>query len=160
MLFADQFGNDAVLGRAEEGRLGCSEEENGEHPIDVRGAQGEQREDHGEYFDGFGEEDDGALFEAVGELAGVGGEDQERGDEDEAGEFQIIAAVGLANEGHGEERDNNLIHVVVKGVEELQPQEGLDAGEFQDFAVTTLGVHTALDGKPLATVQRSALSAS
>ena len=74
-----------------------------------------------------------ALADGVGKLAGVSGEQQRWQHEDGAGEGEILAAlVGLRDDVHRAEGDDDAVGVIVERAEELGPEEGQEAVILQD----------------------------
>jgi len=88
---------------------------------------------HGEDLEDLDADEYFALADGVGEMAGVAGEEQKRDDEDGSGERQIEAArAGIGGHVDGAHGDGDLVDVVVERTEELRPEEGLEAGVFQE----------------------------
>ena len=79
-------------------------------------------------FERLGDLEDARLAEAIGELSGVTGEQQEWQNEDGARDGQVARAEqligGQLDRAH---RHDHLINVVVERGQELRPEEGLKA---------------------------------
>ena len=75
---------------------------------------------------------DRALADGVRQLPGVSGEQQRWQHEDGAGQRQILAAlIGLRDDMHRAQRDDNAVSVIVERAQELRPEEGQEAAVFQ-----------------------------
>lgn len=137
VAFGKDFGEDAVFGGAEEIGLRGEEEEHGEQHGHAGGLESEEGEDHRQNFEGLGDDEDFGFGESVGELAGPTGHQQERQDEDGAGEGEILGAgLGVAGGvGDGGDGDDHFENVVVEGAEELGPEERLEAAIAKERAI-------------------------
>ena len=73
-----------------------------------------------------------ALADGVRQLAGVSGEQQRRQHEDGAGQREVLAAlVGLRDDVHRAQRDDDAVGVVVERAQELGAEEGQEAAVFE-----------------------------
>ena len=86
---AQHFGKDAVLGGAEEIGLHRKQEEDHQQHVDAAEVKGDHADAHDHDFESLGELEDARFAEAIGQLACITGEQQERQNEDRARESQI-----------------------------------------------------------------------
>ena len=86
-------------------------------------------------FESLGDLENARLAAAIGELAGVSGEQQERQNENRARDGQITRAEQLiGGQFDGTHRHDHLINVVVEGRQELRPEKGLEAASRRSAA--------------------------
>ena len=140
----EHFGDDAVLGGAEDGGVQPHEEDHEQHAFDPVGEQGGEAEEHDGDFEDLDADQHAALADGVGQVAGVAGEEQRGQDEDGAARAGRKARVGVADV----EGDDGLIDVVVERAEELGPEEGLEAAVLEDVAESAM-CHAAMSATEL-----------
>ena len=132
----EDLGQDAVLGRAEEGRLGRHQEEDGQKRLDTARQEGERAQAHDGDLARLDGDEHAALGEGVREVPGIAREEEVGQDEEGAGQGQIAAApVPPRAQLHGQQRDHDLEQVVVEGAQELRRQLGAKALDAQQGAV-------------------------
>ena len=126
---AEHFGDDAVFGGAEDGGVQAHQEDDEQHAFGPAGDQRGEPEEHDGDFEELDADQDAALADEVGQVAGVSAE-EERGQCEDGGYQRHVSGIGVAHV----EGDDGLIHAVVEGAEELGPEEGLEAAVLEDAA--------------------------
>ena len=89
LRFAQHLGEDSVLGGAEEIGLHGEQEQDHQQHVDAAHGKSHDADAHDHDFEGLGDLEDARFAEAIGELAGVTGEQQEGQDEDGARDRQV-----------------------------------------------------------------------
>jgi hypothetical protein len=129
-----------VLHRAEERRMQAHEEDADSTERRAVGQEPDCGDHHHHDLEVLHEAHQAGALELVGELARGGREEQERRDEDRADHEArggAVAAAPAAPLVGGEQREGELEQVVVRGAEELRPEERREAalGEECELAV-------------------------
>ena len=94
----------------------------------LRMVKSDHADAHDHDFESLGDLENARFAEAIGELAGVTGEQQEWQNEDGARNRQVARAEQLIRgQLHRAHRHDHLINVVVERGQELRPEEGLKA---------------------------------
>ncbi len=126
IALAEQFGEDAVLGRTEEGRLHPHEKEHEEQQRQVVDGESDPRQHHDADLPDLDQADEPPLGEAIGELTGGRRKEEERQNEDPgAGDHDLLRGHPEQAQGPVGDEDHQgvLEQIVVERTEELGPEQ-------------------------------------
>ena len=131
---ADDFGQAAHAGRAEEGGLGAHQREHAVHQVEVPPQDRGDAQHHQHHLGHLAADDHRAFAEAVGQVAGRGRQkDVGQHEADQSHRQGPVRVLGL-QEGLADGHDQPAEHVVVEVDEELRGQQAEEARRGQSAA--------------------------